>query len=242
MGKTDKTQARLQFERRKAISPAGEGAEVGPQRSPVATSGEDQDLHQILEAMQHSLTQIDGKLDSLSYRMERLDQSERRVSEVEDSQTELATSQVKLNKELSTLRLKTCGGSGLIRPYRDKNALMTIEAESGGEIVDSKLIAARFRDFYQSLYTSKVDPDPVALLDYLTHITMPQLTDTDREALMAPLTLSEMTKALGGMAEGICMFISPCEICAFHEKLLKWYHQLSKTFYKLLIVFAESIK
>ncbi|KAJ1201135.1 hypothetical protein NDU88_004950 [Pleurodeles waltl] len=56
-------------------------------------TGEEQDLRQILVAMQHSLTQIDGKIDSLSYRMnrmterldkhaERLDQSERRVSEL----------------------------------------------------------------------------------------------------------------------------------------------------------------
>ncbi|KAJ1113131.1 hypothetical protein NDU88_001386 [Pleurodeles waltl] len=31
-----------------------------------------------------------------------------------------------------------------------------------------------------------------ALLDYLTHITMPWLTYADRENLMAPLTLEEM--------------------------------------------------
>ncbi|KAJ1197922.1 hypothetical protein NDU88_001766 [Pleurodeles waltl] len=105
---TDKKHVKLQFERCKTISPAGEGAEVGPRRSPIATSGEHQDLRQILGTMQHSLTQIDGKLDSLLYRMdrmserldqhvERLDQSEKRVSEVEDAQTELATRQVKLN-------------------------------------------------------------------------------------------------------------------------------------------------
>ncbi|KAJ1113536.1 hypothetical protein NDU88_001778 [Pleurodeles waltl] len=98
MGKTDKNQAKLA-------------------KGPDVTSGEEQDLRQILVAMQHSLTQIDGKIDSLSYRMDRmterldkhaecLDQTDRRVSEVENGQTELATSQVKLNKELSSLRLK----------------------------------------------------------------------------------------------------------------------------------------
>ncbi|KAJ1127162.1 hypothetical protein NDU88_005565 [Pleurodeles waltl] len=90
---------------------------MGPEKSPAAHSGDDQDLRQILVAMQQSLTQIDGKIDSLSYHMDRmserldkhaehLDQAERRVSEVEDGQTELATGQVKLNKELTTLRLK----------------------------------------------------------------------------------------------------------------------------------------
>ncbi|KAJ1208388.1 hypothetical protein NDU88_003774 [Pleurodeles waltl] len=117
MDKADKNQAKLQFDRCKPSGPAGDAAELGPEKGNDTFSGEEQDLRQILVAMQHSLTQIDGKIDSLSYRMdrmterldkhaERLDQSERRVSEVEDDQTELATSQVKLNKELNSLRLK----------------------------------------------------------------------------------------------------------------------------------------
>ncbi|KAJ1201946.1 hypothetical protein NDU88_005750 [Pleurodeles waltl] len=67
--------------------------------------------------MQHSLTQIDGKIDSLSYRMdrmteclekhaERFDQSERRVSEVEDGQAELATGHARLSTEVSSLQTK----------------------------------------------------------------------------------------------------------------------------------------
>ncbi|KAJ1151807.1 hypothetical protein NDU88_004586 [Pleurodeles waltl] len=90
---------------------------MGPEKSPAANSSDDQDLRQILVTMQQNLTQIDGKIDLLSYRMDRmsecldkyaehLDQAERRVSEVEDGQTELATGKVKLNKELSALRLK----------------------------------------------------------------------------------------------------------------------------------------
>ncbi|KAJ1162198.1 hypothetical protein NDU88_002671 [Pleurodeles waltl] len=117
MGKTDTNQAKLQLDRRKTSSPAGDGLELGTEKVPDVASGEEQDLRQILVAMQHSLTQINRKIDSLSYRMdrmterldkhaERLDQSDMRVSEVEDGQTELATSQVKQNKELSSLRLK----------------------------------------------------------------------------------------------------------------------------------------
>ncbi|KAJ1207769.1 hypothetical protein NDU88_003159 [Pleurodeles waltl] len=87
--------------------------------------------------------------------------------------------------------------ASLIRPNRDKNTITVIKAEDGSELRDPERIAARFRDYYQSLYTSRVDPDPGALNDYLTHITMPQLTDADRGALGAPLTLSEMAKALG---------------------------------------------
>ncbi|KAJ1161306.1 hypothetical protein NDU88_001793 [Pleurodeles waltl] len=95
MGKTDKSQAKLQFDRRKSSGPPGAGAEFEPEKEPDVPSGEEQDLRQILVAMQHSLTQIDGKIDSLSNHMdrmtellnkhaERLDQSGRRVSEVDD--------------------------------------------------------------------------------------------------------------------------------------------------------------
>ncbi|KAJ1170184.1 hypothetical protein NDU88_002065 [Pleurodeles waltl] len=84
---------------------------------PGMPSGVEQDLRQIFVAMQHRLTQIDSKIDSLSYRVdrmtehldkhaERLDQWERRVSEVEDGQTELATGHARLNKELNSLQTK----------------------------------------------------------------------------------------------------------------------------------------
>ncbi|KAJ1118483.1 hypothetical protein NDU88_006674 [Pleurodeles waltl] len=115
MGKTDKNQAKLQFDPRKSYSIAGDEMEPGTEKGPDMPAGKEQDLCQILVAMQHSLTQIDGKIDSLSYRkdrmtghldkhVERLDQSE--VEEVEDGQTQLAASHVKINKEVHTLRLK----------------------------------------------------------------------------------------------------------------------------------------
>ncbi|KAJ1199827.1 hypothetical protein NDU88_003660 [Pleurodeles waltl] len=115
MGKTDKNQIRLKFDRRKSSGPASDGVEPGLAGGSGMSSGEEQDLRQIMVAMQHSLTQIDGKIDSLFYRMDRmterldkhvewLNQSERRVSEVEDGQAALATSHARLSKELSSLQ------------------------------------------------------------------------------------------------------------------------------------------
>ncbi|KAJ1104091.1 hypothetical protein NDU88_001506 [Pleurodeles waltl] len=49
---------------------------------------------------------MDRMTERLDKHVEHLDQSDRRVTEVEDGQMELATSQVKLNKDLSSLRLK----------------------------------------------------------------------------------------------------------------------------------------
>ncbi|KAJ1090323.1 hypothetical protein NDU88_003456 [Pleurodeles waltl] len=145
--------------------------EPGSEKGPDMPAEEEQDLRQIFWTMQQSLTQIAGKTDSFSYRIDRmterldkhakrLDQLERRVSEVEDGQTQLTASHVKINKEVHTLHLKV----------DDLEARVTLDRE--------------------------------ALLDYLTHIDMPQLTDEDRAVLMAPLTLEEMDGALRGMAEG----------------------------------------
>ncbi|KAJ1169121.1 hypothetical protein NDU88_001027 [Pleurodeles waltl] len=99
------------------MSQAGEGTEAGSERAPESPAHEEQDLRYILTAMQQSLTQIDGKIDSLSYcvdrmserlnkQTERLDQVEIRVSAAEDGQTALASRQLKVNTELDTLKHK----------------------------------------------------------------------------------------------------------------------------------------
>ncbi|KAJ1126949.1 hypothetical protein NDU88_005355 [Pleurodeles waltl] len=117
MGKTYKTQARLQFERRKMQGSAGDGTVTDSEKGPEGTPGEEQDLRQLLASMQHSLKQIDRKIDALAYRMdrmyecidkhaERLDHVENRVSATEDGQTELTGGQMKLSKELGALKLK----------------------------------------------------------------------------------------------------------------------------------------
>ncbi|KAJ1108627.1 hypothetical protein NDU88_006003 [Pleurodeles waltl] len=92
--------------------------------------------------------------------------------------------------------------ANLIRPHRDNNAITKVVDADGSELDDPALIAQRFRDYYQDLYTSRVTSTPEVVLDYLTHITLPRLEDTNREELMAPLTLTELSRALGGMAEG----------------------------------------
>ncbi|KAJ1206723.1 hypothetical protein NDU88_002124 [Pleurodeles waltl] len=107
--------------------------------------------------------------ESLDKHMERLDQSKRRVSEVEDGQTQLAAGHVKLSKEVHSLLLKVDDLE--VRSWRNKLHIV-------------------------------VTPDQEALLDYLTHINMPRLTDKDRDVLMAPLMLEEMDGALTGMGKG----------------------------------------
>ncbi|KAJ1191199.1 hypothetical protein NDU88_000515, partial [Pleurodeles waltl] len=91
--------------------------------------------------------------------------------------------------------------ANLIRPSRSANLINTAMAADGSVIGDPEMVATRFREYYQTLYTTKGDPDPNAIWDYLTHIMLPRLLDVDIEALRAPFTLGEIAKALGGMAE-----------------------------------------
>ncbi|KAJ1166376.1 hypothetical protein NDU88_006780 [Pleurodeles waltl] len=59
--------------------------------------------------------------------------------------------------------------ANLIHPIREQNVIIAVQATDGSEIKDPEHILARFREYYQSLYTSRVAPDQEVLLDYLTH-------------------------------------------------------------------------
>ncbi|KAJ1085260.1 hypothetical protein NDU88_005393 [Pleurodeles waltl] len=87
--------------------------------------------------------------------------------------------------------------ANLIRPSRSANVISTTIAADGSVIGDPEIVATRFREYYQTLYTTRGDPDPNAVWDYLTHIMLPRLSEADREALGEPFTLGEITKALG---------------------------------------------
>ncbi|KAJ1198176.1 hypothetical protein NDU88_002020 [Pleurodeles waltl] len=92
--------------------------------------------------------------------------------------------------------------ANLACPNREKDTIMVVQAEDGREITDPQHIANRLCAYYEALYTSKIAPNKEAALDYLLHIDLPWLTAADRESLIAPLFLEEMSRAQEGMAEG----------------------------------------
>ncbi|KAJ1117883.1 hypothetical protein NDU88_006079 [Pleurodeles waltl] len=239
MGKLDKTQAKLQFDQRKTGNPPGDDAGPGQAGGSEVLAGEEQDLRQILVAMLHSLNQIDGKIDSLSYPMdrmaERLDiiqrgwssQKERELVQLEQEQalstddqtsgrmraklTEFQNTALAEFQHLGKYATARVYGEGerpglalanLIHPNKESNLIIAILADDDSEIREPELIGSRFRDYYESLYTSRVAPDSEELLNYLVHIELPRLVDVDRESLGAPLTLEEMDKAISSSAEG----------------------------------------
>ncbi|KAJ1218417.1 hypothetical protein NDU88_005997 [Pleurodeles waltl] len=117
MGKVDKSQLKLQFKLQKTLWPCEEGAaapELGPNASGSELVGE---LHQILNALQLSLTRIDGKIDTFPYRMDRMPESidkhaqrlvmvEQRVSEPEDEKVTTLEAQKQLEEMLTTLQAR----------------------------------------------------------------------------------------------------------------------------------------
>ncbi|KAJ1141316.1 hypothetical protein NDU88_007649 [Pleurodeles waltl] len=87
-----------------------------PEREDVP-QGEELELKQVLAVVQQSPAQIDSKIDSHFFRMdrmterldkhaERLDQSKRCISDIEDGQLTMFSSQAKMNKALMALHTK----------------------------------------------------------------------------------------------------------------------------------------
>ncbi|KAJ1162030.1 hypothetical protein NDU88_002509 [Pleurodeles waltl] len=93
--------------------------------------------------------------------------------------------------------------ANLIRPCRSTNLINKMTATDGRMLNNPEDIAARFREYYQTLYTSRGDSDPDTIQEYLAHIVLPKLSESDREALGAPFTLAEIASALGSMAEAV---------------------------------------
>ncbi|KAJ1141849.1 hypothetical protein NDU88_008177 [Pleurodeles waltl] len=78
--------------------------------------------------------------------------------------------------------------ANLIRPSRSTNLINKTAATDGSILTDPEDEAARFREYYQTLYTTRGSPEPNAIKEYLTHIELPKLSESDREALEAPFT------------------------------------------------------
>ncbi|KAJ1203063.1 hypothetical protein NDU88_006858 [Pleurodeles waltl] len=85
---------------------------------------------------------------------------------------------------------------------RERDTIIAVQDENGCLINDLAKIVNLFRDYYAALYTTRNTLDIDAISDYLTHITMPWLTNADREYLIVPLQPAEIHRALKNMAVG----------------------------------------
>ncbi|KAJ1177668.1 hypothetical protein NDU88_002920 [Pleurodeles waltl] len=63
----------------------------------------------------------------------------------------------------------------LICPSRGRDMITKVQAEDDKELTDPEQIVARFHEYYEGLYTSKIAPDLGVLTDYLSYIKLPSI-------------------------------------------------------------------
>lgn len=164
MGRVDRTQTKLPFDAKKPKTKETEGARSTdfPADNSEEETGE---VKQMFAAIQKSLLAMDGKIDSLVYRMdrmserldkhaERLDMSKRRVKEVEEAQTETDQVQKQMAKALVTLQDKT---EDLEARCRRSNIRITGLPEStplgnAEQFVEKLLISLLGRDTFSDIF------------------------------------------------------------------------------------------
>ncbi|KAJ1203937.1 hypothetical protein NDU88_007718 [Pleurodeles waltl] len=115
MGKSVKNQPKLHFDQSRANKLQEEQMDTpGPSEGSPNTEAEPE-LKQMLAAMQKSLATIDGKIDLLSFRMDRMiemfnkhaelfDMVEKRKPDMEDDHTTLTSNQSTMDKTLAALQ------------------------------------------------------------------------------------------------------------------------------------------
>ncbi|KAJ1204565.1 hypothetical protein NDU88_000011 [Pleurodeles waltl] len=111
MGKTEKTQSKLQFRLLENPRPHNENVTVPETGQDAAELEVGCELRQILTAIQHSITKIDGKIDALTFCMDQVsecfDKHWKPLRPVaEDEQIATSASQKQMEKALASLQAK----------------------------------------------------------------------------------------------------------------------------------------
>lgn len=119
----------------------------------------------MFHTIQTSLTNIDGKIDSVTYRVdrmserldkhtERLDMAERRLSEAEDSQVQMEAKQTKVEKQLVAMVSKTEDLEARSRRsnLRLKRVSETTKTGTMEQYVEKLLISMLGRDTFSEVF------------------------------------------------------------------------------------------
>lgn len=87
-----------------------------------------------------------------------------------------------------------------LQKARASRLIPAIKSEKG-EVLKTPLdINKRFKEYYESLYSSEVKPSPEDLDRFFGSIEMPVLPNEDREDLDRPISQSEIKIAIDNMA------------------------------------------
>lgn len=74
--------------------------------------------------------------------------------------------------------------------------VIALGTDTGGVITDPELITTMFADFFQNVYTSKVDYPPRALCKLIDSLVFPTLTEIQVAMLEAPISADDIQFAI----------------------------------------------
>lgn len=86
-----------------------------------------------------------------------------------------------------------------LRKLENDRTIHRIKSGSGNILTSPKDINDRFRQFYETLYTSESTSLPETMQSFLDECELPSLSQTDRDALEADITCEELLATIGSM-------------------------------------------
>lgn len=89
-----------------------------------------------------------------------------------------------------------------VKKRQTQNIISSIYNKNNELITNKKLINGVFETFYQELYTSQGTIDESKLDSFLSTITMPTLTETQRDTLEGDITIEEIQQAVLNLSMG----------------------------------------
>lgn len=121
---------------------------------------------------------------------------------------ELAEDEVKYLGKYATARTYAEGDrpsstlEAMVRPHRGDSPISCMHNKMDELVDTTPAILEAFADYYQGLYMTRGAANTESDDDYLTHITMIRLTNSDRERLIGPLRPTEIIAALKDIPSG----------------------------------------
>lgn len=90
----------------------------------------------------------------------------------------------------------------LLKQRRDKSVVSEITTDTGNTPTTETDVVEQFRQYYSELYATCGGDTEEHILDYLTHIKLPWLSNVDRQFLMRPIEREEILLAISKMRPG----------------------------------------
>lgn len=92
--------------------------------------------------------------------------------------------------------------ASFLKQKRHKLQITQLKSTTGEILTEETQIADRFKQYYAELYSTRTVSTETEIIDYLSQIKLPFLTNTHREFLMRPFEKEEILMAISSMKAG----------------------------------------